>query len=790
MAKIANALVSPTLKGVALRVRGLVQGVGFRPTVWRIANEIGVTGEVLNDGEGVLIRAWGTEAQLAALETAVRASPPPLARIHAIEPSPLPGSAPAPDRFIIAASERRSVTTAIVSDAATCPECLADVRDPSNRRYRYPFTNCTHCGPRLSIVTAIPYDRATTSMASFPMCEACRAEYENPADRRFHAEPTACPICGPRAWLEGPDGQEIPSPDGKDAVAAAAQRIRRGEIVAIKGIGGFHLACDAANAEAVARLRQRKQRYHKPFALMMRDVAMTAIYARVSDGEERLLRDPAAPVVVIDRRADAPPLAPEVAPGQTTLGVMLPYTPLHHLLMQDLDQPIVLTSGNISDEPQAIANGEARSRLSGIADAVLLHDRDIVNRLDDSVARIVGNRRSTLRRARGYAPEPLPLAKDFRAAPRVLALGAELKSTFCILSEGRAILSQHIGDLEDAATHDDYRRALALYRDLFAFEPEVIAVDLHPDYLSTQWGRSLAKETGAQIVAVQHHHAHVVAVLAEHHVPASEPPVLGIVLDGLGMGLDNGLWGGEIMLAGYGGFTRLASFAPASLIGGNRAMREPWRNAFAHLHQCFGWDQVSRSHPDLDVVCLIAAKQPAVLARMMETGLNAPPASSAGRLLDAAAAIIGIRPERVSYEGQAAIEMEALAAPHMADAADGYPIAIEAGPLIRLTWRPFWEGLLTDAGRGEHPGLMAARVHQGLISALSRLAIRLCRERSPTRAVLSGGVFQNRLLLEGISQALRDAGVDVLLPEGVPANDGGIALGQAAIAAAISHPPL
>lgn len=771
------------IEAVAFRVRGLVQGVGFRPFVWRLARRTGLTGEALNDGEGVLIRAWGTAAQLAGFEAALKREAPPLARVEAIERRPLSGLVPAD--FRIAASEGGAIATGIVPDAATCPECLAEVLDPADRRYRYPFTNCTHCGPRLSIIRAIPYDRGATSMAAFAMCAACRAEYDDPADRRFHAEPNACPVCGPRLWLSDADGRQIEVEAGRDAIAAAAGRIRAGQIVAIKGIGGFHLACDAAHPDAVARLRQRKHRFHKPLALMARDLAMVTAYAEVGATEADLLASAAAPVVVLRRRTDSAPLAPEVAPGQGTVGFMLPSTPLHHLLARELSVPFVLTSGNASDEPQVIDNAEALERLAGIADVWLMHDRDIVSRLDDSVWRVADQTPVVLRRARGHAPAPLVLAKAFDAAPRILAMGAELKSTFCLLQGRSAVLSQHIGDLAETAAHDDYRAMLALYRRLFAFAPEVVAIDQHPDYLSSQWGERLAAECGAAVQRVRHHHAHVAAVLAEHGVSPAAPPVLGIVLDGLGMGERGELWGGEFLCADYRAAERLAAFTAVPLLGGHRAMREPWRNAFAHLHQFVGWDSVERRFADLAIVRLVRGHQPPVLLRMLESGLNAPPASSAGRLFDAAAAILGIRPEGVSYEGQAAIELEALAEPEMAGEDGAYPHELLVGEPPRIGWAPLWAALLDDVGRGTAPGRIAARLHRGVVAAVAQTACELARARHLPTVVLSGGVFQNRILLEGVAQALRDRGLDVLTPRQVPANDGGIALGQAAVAAAL-----
>jgi hydrogenase maturation protein HypF len=779
----APFIYDPQAIGAEFRVRGLVQGVGFRPNVWRLATRVGLAGEVLNDGEGVLIRAWGTPEQLAVFEETLAREPPPLARVEAIERRSLSGYAATPV-FRIVVSEAAHIKTGIVPDAATCPECLAEVLNPSNRRFRYPFTNCTHCGPRLSIVRAIPYDRASTSMAVFPMCVDCRAEYENPADRRFHAQPNACPVCGPRLWLEGEDGKDIALGSGEDAVAAAARLIASGYIVAIKGIGGFHLACDAGNAAAVSRLRARKQRYHKPFALMARDVAMVRRYARISEAEATLLQSVAAPIVVTETEGAREFLAPAVASGQSSLGFMLPYTPLHHLLMRDLSRPIVLTSGNRSDEPQCVDNAEARRRLAGIVDVWLMHDRDILNRLDDSVARVVHGAPTLLRRARGYAPAPIRAPEGFADAPPILALGAELKSTFSMLSGGQATLSQHIGDLEDATTHGDYRAALHLYRNLFGFTPHFIAVDKHPDYLSTQWGHALARETGARLISVQHHHAHVAAVLAEHGVPLAAAPVLGIVLDGLGLGEDGELWGGEFLLADYRGFKRLARFAPVAMIGGAKAVRGPWRNAFAHLDQFIGWETVGARYPELDIVRVLNGKPIAALRRMVAGGINAPRASSAGRLFDAAAAMVGISTEATSYEGQAACELEALAARCIAREHDGYPTEVAPGPPATLQWAPLWEALLDDLARGVDRPVVAARFHRGVIAGLLAIARALIADHGVSTVVLTGGVFQNRLLLEGVYGGLSESGVDVLIPRAVPANDGGIALGQAFIAAA------
>ncbi len=774
-------VISSRPAGAAIRVRGLVQGVGFRPAVWQLARGCGLTGDVLNDGEGVLIRVFGRSEVIREFLERLPREAPPLARIDTIEQSPLNG--PPPPGFSIVDSENSAVTTGIVPDAATCPDCLAEVLDAADRRHRYAFTNCTHCGPRLSIIRALPYDRAQTSMAAFPMCPACQAEYGDPANRRFHAQPNACPECGPRAWVE--EASPHPAPGDMEAIAHAARLIASGAIVAIKGIGGFHLACDAASAGTVERLRQRKHRYGKPLALMALDTAMVRGYARLSPEEETLLTSRAAPIVVLDRLPDGLPLAPALAPGQTCLGFMLPYTPLHHLLMRAVDRPIVLTSGNRSEEPQCIANDDARERLGGIADAWLMHDRDIVNRLDDSVVRVAAGAPRMIRRARGFAPAPLKLPPGFETAAPVLAMGGALKSAFCLLRGGEAILSQHIGDLDDTATHTDYRRALALYRDLFQFAPAAAAVDLHPDYPSTVWGATLAEAEGLPLLHIQHHHAHVAAAMAEHRWPIDAGPVLGVVLDGMGLGDDGTIWGGEFLSAGYRGYRRLAHFAPVPMPGGDAAAREPWRNAYAHLSRAIGWEAVTADFGDVPIVQYLSTKQCGVLDAMMARRLNAPLASSAGRLFDAVAAAVGVCRERVSYEGQAAIELEALASGAMDDAnAFPYPFAVEDGPVLRLGFVPLWWAVLNDLAGGVPPELIAARFHKGLAAAVARLARGLARAEGSQTVALTGGVFQNRLLLEATGAELARAGLRVLIPSDVPANDGGIALGQAAIAAA------
>lgn len=771
------AVKSHLVEGRRIRLRGLVQGVGFRPAVWRLARDHGLDGEVLNDGAGVLIHAWGRAEDLERFIVALGEQAPPLARIDALECQPI-AAPPEARGFHIAASVSDGARTGIVPDACTCNACRAEIADPTNRRHRYPFTNCTHCGPRLSIVNAIPYDRANTAMAAFRMCPACLREYDDPADRRFHAQPNACPACGPRAWLENAAGNVVDTSGHRDAADAAADFIRQGRIVAVKGIGGFHLACDAGSDEAVTELRRRKRRYGKPFALMARDVAMVEGYVASTADERAALESAAAPIVVMARCWDVT-LPEDLAPGQDTLGFMLPYSPLHHILMADMTRPIVLTSGNRSDEPQTIDNAEAREALAGIADFWLMHDRDIVNREDDSVVRLMDGEIRVVRRARGFAPAPMPLPDGFENAPTVLALGAELKNTFCLLKDGAAIVSQHMGDQENPAAHADARTNIDFYLRLNRTEPAVVAIDMHPDYIPTAWGRTLAVKYDCPLASVQHHHAHVAAVMAEHGLARNHGPVLGVVLDGLGFGPGGNLWGGEFLIADYADFDRVRHFEPVPLIGGAKAMVEPWRNTLAHLELAIGWSEVERRFGGLDAVRRMREKPVSLCLTMLARGVNVPPASSAGRLFDAAAAALGICFDAVGYEGEAAIRLEALARQGSEDTGR-YPVDADDP----LQWRGLWDGLLQDLADGNAPETIARRFHETLIHAICRAARSVANGARLDCIVLSGGVFQNRILLEGVADELRAEGFRVLLPRQFPGNDGGLSLGQAMVAAA------
>jgi hydrogenase maturation protein HypF len=770
------------MPGKAIRVRGIVQGVGFRPTIWRLAGQHRLKGKVWNDGLGVMIHAFGSDEDLEAFIRQIPLQLPPLSRLDSLEVQTL-NELPQSDEFRIVASRHNSVDTPITADAATCPDCLTEIADPNNRRYRYPFTNCTHCGPRLSIIRRVPYDRNHTSMAEFPMCPQCQQEYDDPADRRFHAQANCCPGCGPKVWLEDQHGKQL---DCNDPLKHAAGLIRQGYILAIKGLGGFHLACNAIDVDAVNRLRERKRRYAKPFALMAKDVDTITRYAKVDEEEIRALRDKAAPIVLLE--ASGEPLASGIALNDDKLGFMLPYTPLHTLLLQGLDAPIVLTSGNISDEPQCADNDDARKKLADIADYLLLHDRDIVNRLDDSVLRAMSGQMRLLRRTRGYSPEALVLPPGFEHTDNVLAMGAELKNSFCLLKNGQAIVTQHIGDLENAAVQRDYRNAIDLYKKLYDFKPECIAVDNHPGYLSTQYGQTLAEADAAVLVPVQHHHAHLAACLAEHEIALNAPPVLAAIFDGLGLGDDGTLWGGEFLLGDYRTYTRLGHFQPIALPGGAQAMREPWRNTYAQLLHYFDMQTLQQDYADLDIMKLLTGKPITMLETMISKNLNSPQSSSCGRWFDAFAAALGLHSEHVHYEGQAAIALEILATPKFAGE-QAYPKAWSVArckDLSVLSWQGLWQAVLTDLKRDADKAQIAARIHHSLIDATVELLVKLSSRIGADRIVLSGGVFQNRLLLEGVTEQLQRCGKSVLLPQHYPMNDGGLALGQAVIAAARS----
>ncbi|MBW4641715.1 MAG: carbamoyltransferase HypF [Goleter apudmare HA4340-LM2] len=778
-----------------IRVCGTVQGVGFRPAVYRIAKVCGLRGEVCNDGEGVLIRVSGSEVELTEFVTKLQQECPPLAKIQQITRSQYTDEFKFDD-FVISNSVNSAVKTEITPDAAICPECLQEIFDPFSRFFRYPFTNCTHCGPRLSIIRAIPYDRCNTSMSAFAMCAECAKEYQNVENRRFHAQPVACYVCGPQAWLERADGKPVTASmfSMLDDVDAVCTLLQKGEVVAIKGIGGIHLACDATQEAAVQKLRQGKRRYHKPLALMARDVAVIAEYCMVNAKEKDLLASPAAPIVLLQKKRmgdgelNQHSIAYSVASGQNTLGFMLPYTPLHHLILKRMNRPIVLTSGNIADEPQCIDNDEAREKLGQIADYFILHNREIVNRIDDSVMRVVGDQIQTIRRARGYAPAPINLPPGFEQVPQILAMGSELKNTFCLLREGQAILSQHLGDLENAAAFNAYEDTLNLYLNLFEYQPAVIAIDKHPEYLSTKLGKELAAANQIQLSYVQHHHAHIAACMAENGIPLNSPPVLGIALDGLGYGEDGQLWGGEFLLADYCQFKRLATFKPLAMIGGKQAIYQPWRNTYAQLIAVDSWENLINKYGELEILKFLEQKPLKLLNQLIERGINSPPTSSVGRLFDAVAGAIGICREECSYEGQAAIALEALVDIHSLNNYEEIPTYAFATSFLDSIYcidpSPMWQVILNDLQQQTPQATIATKFHQSLAKVIVEMVDCLSNQTLFNEVILTGGVWQNRILLELVKKGIQALGINVLTHSLVPANDGGISLGQSVIAAA------
>jgi hydrogenase maturation protein HypF len=775
---------------VEICVRGRVQGVGFRPTVWRLAHELDLAGEVRNGPEGVIIQASGSSMAIDRMVQRLRAEPPLLASVEEIEVRPI--ETISQTTFRIVATRSGQPQTQVAPDALVCDACQREVLDPRERRYRYPFTNCTHCGPRLSIVTAIPYDRANTTMSDFPLCDACAHEYSDPADRRFRAEAMACPKCGPKLRLVRFDGSDsIASP--LDHLDAAAGALAQGLIVAIKGLGGYQLACDATSVTAVSRLRTAKMRPAKPFALMARDLDVIRRYCTPTSQEESLLAGSEAPIVLM--RATGPEHLPDVvAPGLRMLGFMLPTTPLHLLVLRRMDRPVVMTSGNIADEPQIIDDDEALRHLSRISDAVLVHDRKIATRVDDSVVRTIDGVPRVLRRARGYAPAPIKLPAGFEASPQVLGFGGDLKSTFCFIKNGGALLSQHQGDLESATVFDDLHRNLSFYGELFDHTPDALACDLHPEYRSSKLAREWADRYGSHLVEAQHHHAHIAACLAENGRPLASPPVLGIVLDGVGWGADGSIWGGEFLLAGYRCFERLGTFKPVAMIGGDHAAREPWRNLYSHLMAEMGWAEFSMNFDQLELYRDLAAKPRAMFDQMLKKSINAPLASSCGRLFDAVAAALGICRDRQFYEGEAASRLEAIVDEHALHRQDGlaYPFTF---PNLRGSGLPYieplamWKGLLGDLILQTPASVIAARFHKGLARAVATMALKLARRHDADgprfdTVALSGGCFQNATLFAEVAGQLRSEGLTVLSHARVPANDGGLAFGQAVIAAA------
>jgi hydrogenase maturation protein HypF len=770
--------MNQSISGLRVWVRGIVQGVGFRPYVFTLAESLGLTGWVKNTSRGVEIEINGPLAALEQFVTTLRESPPPLARIDALR-----SESAAPNGYttflILESQAEEGAFLPVAPDMAICPDCRRELFDPNDRRFRYPFINCTNCGPRFSIIRDIPYDRQYTTMAGFTLCPDCQGEYENPRDRRFHAQPVACAACGPQVWLES--GVEKLA-EGENAIQLARQWLKEGKILALKGLGGFHLACDASSPGAVSELRRRKKRSDKPFALMAFDLPAIERHCTVSAQEAALLASAQAPVVLLARRPGSS-ITGEAAPGQTTLGFMLAYTPLHLLLLEPRDgfpDALVMTSGNLSEEPIAYRDEEAQERLGSLADGFLLHNRPIHMRVDDSVVRSITlpagkvgpgedpaqhQQLYFIRRSRGWAPDPLALPADVLPT---LATGAELKNTFCLARDRYAFLSHHIGDMENYETLRSFEEGIRHFERLFRVKPEQIVCDLHPDYLATRYAQQRAQEEGLPLTRVQHHHAHLAACLADNGWDTGEP-VIGLSFDGTGYGTDGAIWGGEVLVGGYKDFQRRFHLAYAPLPGGDAAVRKPARMALAHL-----WAAGIDWEPDLPPALEICAQDRVILKTQLERRINTPSTSSMGRFFDAASALIGVR-QTATYEGQAAIELEALADP---DETGYYTFDINAD-LIQPA--PLWQALIADWRTGLPPATLAARFHNSVVGLAADLCQQAQRETGCQVVALSGGVWQNRFLLERTTARLQQAGLRVLVHHHVPANDGCIALGQALV---------
>jgi hydrogenase maturation protein HypF len=748
---------------VAVRVRGVVQGVGFRPLVYSAATARGLSGWVKNQTDGLHIEIEGPKAAVHDFVAMLSRAPPPGARLDRVEIDELPPSAERGFRILSSAMDA-PIQPTLPADRATCGECISELQSPAERRYRYPFINCTHCGPRYSIIEELPYDRSRTTMKRFPLCDACAREYRTPSDRRFHAQPIACPACGPRLRFLS-SGQELASED--PALRRAVQAIEAGQILALKGLGGFQLLVDAGRNDAVALLRERKQRQEKPFAIMFPSLEAVRVVCTLSAAEEHLLASPEAPIVLVRRRSPGAPgstVAEGVAPGNPWLGVMLPYTPLHRLLLTELARPVVCTSGNLADEPMCTHETEAQVRLGTVADVFLVHDRPIVRPLDDSVVRMGASGPQVLRRARGFAPLPLPLGENETC---LLALGGQLKSTIALAKNGQVVVSQHLGDLSSPEGAMLLERCVGDLVCFFAARPEAVACDLHPDYVSTRLAERLAAAWSVPLERVQHHHAHVAACMAEHGLSG---PILGLAWDGVGLGTDGTIWGGEALVVQGRTFRRAAHLRSFSLPGGERAVREPRRAALGLLYEIFGTEALQYVGSDFPAADI------RVLFGMLQRRVNAPRTTSMGRLFDAVAALTGIR-ARAGFEGQAAMALE-FAADNVHDAA-AYPFPLDDGEPARADWEPLVRAVLSDCRRGTPRACISARFHNAVAGLAGDIAARV----GLPRVVLSGGCFQNLRLARTVHARLVERGFEVYAPARYPPNDGGLSLGQAWVAA-------
>lgn len=774
--------------GVKIEIKGRVQGVGFRPVVFRIAKKYKLRGQIYNNISGVIIELWSSNKIVNKFLEILPKELPKLARIDSITQESIFINV-IPKDFIINQSSISGNLTSVLPDISICTECKREIFDIKERRYFYPLTNCTSCGPRFSIMLEAPYDRIRTSMKAYELCCECHKEYSNPLNRRFHAQPIACPKCGPLLKIESLFGKiknkKKDSVTKSDDYLFLSTIISEGEIIALQGVGGFHLVCDATCKETVKKIRKAKKRFEKPLALMASNVEMIRKYCEVNTEEEEWLMSPESPILILEKK-QGNSLPDEIAPLQDCIGFMLPSTPLHHLLFKNIKNPLIMTSGNISDEPQCTSIEEVRKYLKDIASFVVWYDRDIVNRLDDSVISNAYGGFQILRRARGFCPSPLKLPVGFTKKNTVLALGADVKNTFCLIKEGQAIISQHIGDLKDLRAAEEYEKQIEKFLSFYQAAPDSLVCDLHPDYSSSRYGDVLKNLLNISIHKVQHHHAHVASCMGDNGIPLNHTPILGIALDGLGLGSDDTIWGGEFILSDYRSFERLACFSPIPLLGGYKAMKEPWRNLAAHIITHFGLEQFFETYGKIELASFLKEKQffPLNISKKMH-----PPASSCGRLFDAVSASLGICREEVSFEGQAAMALEAIADKSIKDKYNfNYKLNDDLN-ILTLDSKSMWKELFFDISNGKANSIISAKFHNGLAESITNITKRiypnLNRKNAEIKKVaLTGGVFQNKFLSKLVSEKLINGGYQVLKHSKIPPNDGGISFGQALIAAA------
>jgi len=774
--------------GVRIEIKGRVQGVGFRPFVWRLAQKYKLRGQIYNNISGVIIELWNSKKTVNKFLNILPNELPKLAKFDSITQERISTDV-LPNNFVINQSLISGNLTTVLPDASICDECVNEIFNVDDRRYFYPLTNCTLCGPRFSIMSEVPYDRIRTSMAPYKLCSECHEEFTDPSNRRFHAQPIACPKCGPKLKIEIISGKiKIKnkfSESNSDDYLFLSSIINSGEIIALQGIGGFHLICDATKKGIVKKLRQKKKRYEKPLALMAANIEMIRKYCEVSKEEEKWLISPESPILLLKKNKKYS-LPEEIAPLQDCIGFMLPYTPLHHLLFKNINNPLIMTSGNISNEPQCTSIQEVRKYLNSIASLAVWYKRDIVNRLDDSVISNAYGDFQIIRRARGFAPAPIKLPDGFSKNSTILAFGADLKNTFCLVKDGHAIISQHIGDLKDFRAAEEYEKQINKFLSFYDADPDALASDLHPDYSSTRHGEEMKKSLNILTFPVQHHHAHIASCLGENNIPLDHEPILGIALDGMGLGTDNTIWGGEFLLSNYRSFERKACFSPIPLLGGNKAMIEPWRNIAAHIMIHFGWDHFFEKYGKLELASFLKEKP---LIDLNFTKKFNPPASSCGRLFDAVSASIGICREKVSFEGQAAMALEAIADKSVNEK---YNFRWKYDKILKiptLDSKNMWKELFLDISNGYRDSLISAKFHNGLAESIIVIVKEIYPSKNKIKSVmkkiaLTGGVFQNKFLTRLVSEKLINEGYQVLKHSKIPANDGGLSFGQALVAIA------